>query len=103
MTLNNLAILHKNLSRYSEAEKEHMEALNIDQRLAESNRDAHIANVATDLYNLAILYITLTRFDEAKKSAEEALNIYNELAEKYPQIWTKDVDDTKQLLKDLSN
>ena len=43
------------------------------------------------------------QYKKEKKYAEEALNIYNELAEKYHQIWTKDVDDTKQLIKDLSN
>ena len=103
MTLNNLAILHNNLSRYSEAEKEYQEALKIRRELADTNRNAYIGDVAKTLKNIAVLHKNLTRFDEAKKYAEEALNIYNELAEKYPQIWTKDVDDTKQLIKDLSN
>ena len=103
MTLNNLAILHDNLSRYSEAEKEYQEALKIRRELAETNRDAYIGDVAKTLKNIAILHKNLTRYEEAKKSAEEALGIYKELADKYPQIWTKYVDDTKRLLDDLSN
>ena len=103
MTLNNLAILHDNLSRYSEAEKEYQEALKIRRELAETNRDAYIGDVAKTLKNIAILQKNLTRYEEAKKSAEEALGIYKELADKYPQIWTKYVDDTKRLLDDLSN
>ena len=80
MTLNNLAILHKNLTRYDEAEKEYKEALKIRRVLAKTNPDAYIGKVANILNNLAILHKNLTRYSEAEKEYKEALEIRRELA-----------------------
>ncbi len=78
--LNNLGNLHQNLTRYDEPEKEYKEALKIRRELAETNRDAHIADVAMTLNNLAVLHKNLNRYDEAEKEYKEALKIYRELA-----------------------
>ena len=79
-TLNNLAVLHYNLTRYDEAEKEYKEALEIRRGLAKTNRDAYIGNVAQTLNNLANLHSDLTRYDEAEQEYKEALEIRRELA-----------------------
>ena len=101
-TLNNLGNLHQTLTRYDEAEKEYNEALKIRRELAETNRDAYIGKVAQTLFNIAYLQAAIDRKAKAKETTEEALGIYMDLAKAYPQIWGKDVEDTEQWLKDLS-
>ena len=78
--LNNLAILHDDLNRKDEAEKEYNEALEIRRELAETNRDAYIGDVALTLNNLGSLHDDLNRKDEAEKEYNEALEIRRELA-----------------------
>ena len=56
MTLNNLAILHKDQNRYDEALSEYEEALEIRESLAEKNPMVYKVDIAQTNYNLAILY-----------------------------------------------
>ena len=58
--------------------------------------------MAQTLFNIAYLQAAIDRKAKAKETTEEALGIYMDLAKAYPQIWGKDVEDTEQWLKDLS-
>ena len=68
MTLNNLAVLQKALGRYTEAEANFTEALEIRRRLALSNPEAYASDVAMTLNNLACLQDDLGRYAEAEKN-----------------------------------
>src|ERR1039457_2440373 len=75
-TLNNLAILYRATQRMKEAETAYREALGTYRRLAETNPEAYLPNVATILNNLAVLYSDTQRVKEAKIAFEEALGTY---------------------------
>ena len=79
-TLNNLAVLHKNLNQYPAAEKEYNEALDIYRKLANDNSDAYLPDVAMTLNNLAALHYNLNHFEAAEDEYKEALEIRRELA-----------------------
>ena len=79
-TLNNLGVLHKNLTHYKEAEQEYIEALKIRRELSEINREVYISDMATTLNNLASLHDDLNRYKEALQEYIEALKIRRELA-----------------------
>ena len=80
-TLNNLGVLHKNLTHYKEAEQEYIEALKIRRELSEINREVYISDMATTLNNLASLHDDLNRYKEAEQEYKEALKIRRELSE----------------------
>ena len=90
-TLNNIGNMHCDLTHYDEAEKEYKEALKIYRELAETNRDAYIADVAMTLNNLAILHDDLKRYDEAENEYKEALKIRRELAKTNRDAYIADV------------
>ena len=83
-TLNNLAILHRNLNRPVEAEAEYREALEIYRALAKEIPGAYLGYVAGTLNNLAILHRNLNRPVEAEAEYREALEIYRALAKEAP-------------------
>ncbi|MCD9187295.1 MAG: tetratricopeptide repeat protein [Pyrinomonadaceae bacterium] len=87
VTLNNLAVLHRNQNRYDEALREYEESLAIRQKLAETNPQTFLPFVATTLNNLAILHSDQNRYEEALTEYEEALTIYRKLAETNPQTF----------------
>ena len=100
-TLNNLAVLHMDLTRYDEAEKEYKEALEIRRELAKNNRDAYIGDVAMTLNNLGNLHRALTRYEEAEKEYKEALEIRRELAKTNRDAYIADVATTLNNLGNL--
>ena len=95
-TLNNLANLQvdlsrENLGRYGEAEKNHKEALEIQRRLADSNPDAYLPDLAMTLNNIANLQVDLGRYGEAEKNHKEALEIRRRLADSNPDAYLPDL------------
>ena len=101
MTLNNLAILHKNTQRFDMAEQEYGEALEIYRRLAEKNHEAFDSDVAMMLNNLANLHSDTQRLDKAEQEYNEALEIYRRLTEKNLEAFDSDVARTLNNLATL--
>lgn len=83
MTLNNLADLHSDLNRKSEAEEEYRDALVIYKKLAEHNPDTYKSDVATTHNSLSHLYAYQKEFDKAISTIEEVIAIMPENAEFY--------------------
>src|SRR5215813_11434126 len=90
-TLNNLANLQADKKEFPAAEKAYNEALAIRRRLAETNPQTYLPDVAATLNNLAILQKAKNEFPAAEKAYNEALAIYRRLAETNPQTYLPDV------------
>ena len=80
MTLNNLAVLHGELNRLTDAERECAESLDIYRRLATDNPAKFDGDVARGLNNLAILHRGLNRIADAEREYAESLEIRRRLA-----------------------
>ena len=89
--LNNLGLLHKDLNQYTTAEKEYQGALEIQQKLANDNPDAYLADVAMTLNNLGNLHSDLNQYTTAEKEYKETLKIYRNLAKENPDAFLGDV------------
>jgi tetratricopeptide (TPR) repeat protein len=83
-TLNNLGILYLGTQRMKEAEQAYDEALAIYRKLAETNSDAFMPDVAITLNNIANLYSDTQRMKEAEQVYAEVLTIRRKLAEANP-------------------
>ncbi len=103
ITLNNLAILQKNLQRYTEAEANYTEALEIRRRLAAASPEAYEPAVAMTLNNLAALQRNLQRYAEAEVNYTEALEIYRRLAAASPEAYEPAVAMTLNNLANLQS
>ncbi len=99
--LNNLGNLHSNLNNYPQAEKEYNEALSIRRKLAETNPDVYLPDVAMSLNNLGILHSDLNNYPQAEKEYNEALEIYRKLAETNPDVYLPYVARSLNNLGDL--
>ena len=93
-TLNNFGLLHSDLNRSAEAEKEYIEALKIRRGLAKDNPASYIGDVAQTLNNLAALHAKLNRPKESEKEYKEALKIRRELAKNNPASYMVKVAQT---------
>ena len=82
------------------AEAAYDEALTTRRRLAESNPDAYLPDVAGTLNNLAVLYRATQRMEKAEEAHDEALTTYRRLAESNPDAYLPDVAMT---LNNLAN
>ena len=100
-TLNNLAILHMNTQRLSEAAAECKEALEIYRRLVAGSPEAYEPYVAGTLNNLALLFKISGRNEEALASAREALETYGRCAERNPKQLEDDLKDTRAFVEQL--
>ena len=90
-TLNNLAILQKAKNDYGAAEAGYKEALTIRRRLAETNPQTYLPDVALTLNNLANLQQAKNDYGAAETGYKEALTVYRQLAETNPQTYLPDV------------
>ena len=86
-TLNNLAMLYRDINRYELAEKHFLEVLDIYQKLAEKNPQTYLFYVAIALNNLANLYYKTNHYKLTEKYYLEALDIHRNLAQKNPKIY----------------
>ena len=91
ITLNNLAILHRNKNEMAIAEQEYQEALQIYQELAVENPRSFLPDVAMTLNNLAILHQRKNERLIAEQEYQEALQIRRELAVENPRSFLPDV------------
>jgi tetratricopeptide (TPR) repeat protein len=82
ISLNSLGNLYSDTSRFREAEKAYIEALNIRRESVKKNKPAYLPYVATSLNNLGALYYKTKRFKSAEKVYIEALNIRRESAKR---------------------
>lgn len=78
--LSTLAVLHREIGYYDEAEREFQEALTIYRSLANTTSGEYLDDVARVLTNLGSLHKELTRYDKAEEEYQEALTIYRALA-----------------------
>lgn|SRR5574344_130424 len=79
MTLNNLALLHRDMKRYEDSMKEFDEALIIFRKLAKDISETHLEDVVNVLGNLANLHKRIGKKKEAEKEVEEIERINNYL------------------------
>ena len=77
-----------------EAEQAYGEALAIYRKLAETNPDAYLPDVAMTLNNLALLYSGTQRMREAEQAYGEALAIRRKLAAINPDAYLPNVATT---------
>lgn len=81
MTLNNLALLHRNMKRYEDSEQEYYESLKIFRTLAKVISETHLEDVVRVLGNLANLHKRMGKKEEAEKEKEEKEEIKKYLKE----------------------
>ncbi len=91
ITLNNLAVLHRDKNEYGKAEATFEEALQIRRDLAAVNPQTFLADVAITLNNLGILHSDKNEYGKAEAEFEEALQIYRDMAAVNPQTFLADV------------
>ena len=101
MTLNNLAILHRNTHDFKAAEEEYQEALAIYRKLAKNAPEAYLPDVAMTLYNMAILFAHQEQYGDAEKAAEESVAIYQQMAQKSESAFGSNVKNAQQLLDSI--
>src|SRR3989304_5036233 len=83
-TLNNLGLLQSDKNEFDDALKSYKEALEINSKLAQTNPQTYLPNVAMTLNNLGNLQKDKNEFDDALKSYKEALEIRCRLAQRKP-------------------
>ena len=100
-TLNNLGILHNDIGKHGDAEKEFEEALEKYRQLAEASPEAYLPYVATTLFNIALLYMELGNQHDALEAAQESLEIYQKMEKLSPAAFHKDVEKAELLLEHI--
>ena len=103
MTLNNLAILHRNTNEMAIALSEYEEALQIRRELATQNPATFLPDVAKTLNNLANLHRDTNETDLAISSYQEALQIFQDFAKKSPSAFQPKVEKVLKNIADLQN
>ena len=93
--IHNLAALYRDIQQHEECEKLYLEAVGIQRKLAESNPQAYLPNLATHLNNLALYYFKYdnygtNRLEESEKMFLEAVEIRRKLGENNPQAYLPD-------------
>ncbi|WPD22443.1 MAG: tetratricopeptide repeat protein [Candidatus Electrothrix scaldis] len=86
-TLNNLAVLHKEIQEYNLALQEYEEALKINRSFAQTEPEIFLPDVAMNLNNIANLHKETKFFDSAMKEYDEALKVYRNLAKAKPEVF----------------
>ena len=86
-TLNNLALLHRDINEFQQAKSEYTESLKIYRDLAEISPQFFQPDVAATLNNLANLYSAKNEQDQAEAEYVEALKIYRSLAQVNQQAY----------------
>ena len=100
LILNNLACLHEDCYKNTEAESEYTEALKIYRVLAEESTELYQSAMARILYHLAHLHEETDKNTEAESEYTEALKIYRVLAEKNLE---RNLFDIALILDDLAS
>src|SRR5262249_37756926 len=83
-TLNNLGVLHRDQNRMEEAGKAYEEALSTYRKLATSNPDIYLAEVARVLWGIGHMYLASHNREQARVALTEALEIHSKCAERDP-------------------
>jgi len=106
-TLNNLGVLQADMNDPEAALKSYTEALKIRRKLASTNPQTYLPNVAATLNNLGALQAKGNVHEAALKSYTEALETYRELASSNPRTYLSYVATTLNnlgiLQKDSNN
>jgi tetratricopeptide (TPR) repeat protein len=85
---NNLGVLYQIQNKFSLSQKALDKALRIYRKLAETNLDEYLPDIARTLENLANLYNAKNDFDKAEKQYNEALQIRRKLVQINPIIFS---------------
>jgi tetratricopeptide (TPR) repeat protein len=81
MYLDTLACIHRELGKYSEAEKEFIECLGIAEELYNQNADLNLPGLYNELKELSFLYYKVKDIDKFNQYKTKALQYYNKLSE----------------------
>ncbi len=104
-TLYDSAALHEKLNVVDKAEKEYLEALEIQRALAKAKPEEHAENVARTLNSLAAFYRSNAsdplRFEKAEPLYEEALRVYENLERAKPKTYGRKIVRTLRSLASL--
>ncbi len=96
ISMDNLAVLHKNLGRYSEAEPLYKRSLEIGKKvLGEEHPD-----VAITMNNLAMLYGETGRYSEAEPLCKRSLEIQQKLLHKDHLLIAKSMNNLAELYRE---
>lgn len=87
MTLNNLAVLHRNQNELALAADEYAKALGIQRKLAAVNPSAYLSSVAMTLNNIGLLHYDQNELTLAADEYAEALDLYHKLAAVNPSAY----------------
>ena len=98
-----LGVLHAELNRYEEAEKDFKTVLPIQKALADDNPDLFSYLMADTLLGLSSLCLETNRLKKAKEFALKGYRIYKKLSEKFPQIWDEMLKDIRRLLDEIES
>lgn len=87
VTLNNLAILHKDCYNFESAEKEYAEALEIFRKLATANPKKYLSRFAETLSNFANFHRDIGEAKTTEKEYAEAYKIQSKLVNENKEIY----------------
>ena len=85
--LNNLGFLYSKIQRFSESEAYSLRALEIYERLSQSNPETYESYLARILNDLGVLYAKTQRFSESEAYFLRALEIIERLWQKNPKVY----------------
>ena len=99
--LNTFAVLHHDLNRFKEAEKEYRSALKIYEQLAVENPAKYNADLASVLNNFVILLRKTNRLADAISEVKRVLALYERLAGENPDGYGSHLEKIRDLLDSL--
>lgn len=97
----NLALIYGNTQHYGECEKLYKSALDILERLVQSNPSTYERDLAVVQMNLAILYYDTHSLQESERMYKSALEIYERLSQTDPIAYAPDMAMTQANLANL--
>jgi tetratricopeptide (TPR) repeat protein len=98
MYLDTLACIHSELGKYSEAEKEYMECLEIAEELYSQDKENNVSGFYNELKELSFLYYEMKDPEKFNLYKAKALHYYDEMNEEVKKACVKDYIKLKSLL-----
>lgn len=81
MCLDTLACIHRELGKYTEAEKEFIECIDISEELYTQNPEFKLSGLYNEFKELSFLYYKVKDIDKFNQYKNKALQYYNKLSE----------------------
>ena len=89
--MNNIGVLYDDLNDFEAAEKAYARALELYEKLARTQPETYLPDVAMTLNNLGTFYDKRNDFEAAEKAYARALEIREKLARTQPETYEPDV------------